>query len=204
MSDWIHDILDQFGLVGVGLMMLAENIFPPIPSEVVMPWAGYAVSQGDLSFVGVVTAGSVGSFIGALLWYLFAKWLGQERLTAWVQRHGWWLTLSRSDIERMDKWFERWGHWAVFSCRMIPGLRTLISVPAGFAAMPIGKFCLYTAFGTVLWTALLASLGWWLADHYSQLVTPLSWVSTAVVASLFVWWLIRFVKAGWIQHAAKP
>ncbi|PAY20289.1 alkaline phosphatase [Rhodopirellula sp. SM50] len=204
MSDWIHDILDQFGLIGVGLMMLAENIFPPIPSEVVMPWAGYAVSQGDLSFVGVVTAGSVGSFIGALLWYLFAKWLGQERLTTWVQRHGWWLTLSRSDIEQMNKWFERWGHWAVFSCRMIPGLRTLISVPAGFAAMPIGKFCLYTALGTVLWTALLAALGWWLADHYEQLVAPLSWVSTVVVASLFVWWLVRFAKDGWVRHVAKP
>ncbi|WP_182868788.1 DedA family protein [Rhodopirellula sp. JC639] len=203
MSDWIHDILDQFGVVGVGMMMLIENIFPPIPSEVVMPWAGYAVSQGDLSFFGAVAAGSVGSFLGALAWYLFARWFGRDRLTNWVRRHGWWLTISTSDIEQMEAWFARWGHWAVLLCRMIPGLRTLISVPAGFANMAIGKFCVYTAVGTVLWTALLAALGWWLADSYEQLVTPLSWVSTAVIAGMFAWWLFRFVKAGVIRNAAK-
>ncbi|QEF96475.1 Inner membrane protein YqjA [Stieleria maiorica] len=203
MNDWIHDILDQFGVVGVGVMMLVENIFPPIPSEVVMPWAGYAVSQGDLSFFGVVLAGSVGSFIGALAWYLFAKWLGRDRLTTWVERHGWWMTISSSEIEQMDMWFARWGHWAVFLCRMIPGLRTLISIPAGFAAMPAGKFCVYTAIGTILWTALLAALGWWLADRYEQLVAPLSWVSTAVIAGMFFWWLFRFVKAGLIRNAAN-
>tara|TARA_R110002049_G_scaffold50370_3_gene143137 strand:- start:183902 stop:184510 length:609 start_codon:yes stop_codon:yes gene_type:complete len=199
MNQWIQDFLSNFGVVGIGLLMFFENVFPPIPSEVVMPWAGYAVSKGDITFAGAVTAGSLGSFAGAFTWFWFARWVGKKRLIGWIDRHGWWLTISSREIETMDKWFERWGHWAVLGCRMIPGLRTLISVPAGFVAMPMGKFCLYTAIGTVLWTALLAGLGWWLADNFKSLVEPLGWVSTLVVGGMFVWWLSRLAKVGLIK-----
>ncbi|MFG0263178.1 MAG: DedA family protein [Novipirellula sp. JB048] len=194
MTQWITQFLEQFGAVGVALLMLVENLFPPIPSEVVMPWAGYSVSQGDASFLAVVVAGSAGSFTGAMAWYLLARWIGKQRLARWVDRHGVWLTLQRKDLDRVEAWFADWGSAAVLLCRMIPGLRTLISVPAGFAGMPIGRFSVFTAIGTVIWTALLAAIGWWLGDQYQDLVGPLGWVSTVVVVGLFVVWIWRIVQ----------
>ncbi|TWU26764.1 Inner membrane protein YqjA [Novipirellula galeiformis] len=194
MNQWITQFLEQFGAVGVGFLMLAENLFPPLPSEVVMPWAGYSVSQGDASFIAVVVAGSAGSFAGAMAWYLLARWIGKERLAHWIDRHGVWLTLGRQDLDRVEAWFDDWGSAAVLLCRMIPGLRTLISVPAGFTEMPLGRFSLLTAIGTVIWTALLAGIGWWFGDQYQDLVGPLSWVSTAIVLGLFVGWIWRVVK----------
>lgn len=199
MDKWIQGFLKQFGSLGVGLLMLVENVFPPIPSEVVMPWAGYAASRGDITFLGAIVAGSVGSFLGALLWYLLARRIGKERLARWIDRHGAWLTLSCKDIDRTDEWFQRWGGWAVLVCRMIPGLRTVISIPAGFAGMPMVRFSIFTAIGTVMWTTLLAGLGWWLGKNYSQLAGVLSWVSTAVVGGLALWWLWRLIA----QAAAR-
>ena len=202
MEKWITDFLEQFGAAGVGLLMLAENIFPPMPSEVVMPWAGYSVSQGNTSFIAVVTAGSVGSFCGAMAWYLLARWIGKERLARWIDGHGAWLTISPKDLDRVDAWFEQWGSAAVLLCRMVPGIRTLISVPAGFAEMPIGRFSLFTAIGTVIWTSLLAGIGWWLGDNYKNLASPLSWVSMVVVAGLFGWWLWRVVRQRSVRATA--
>ncbi len=202
MTEWIKDFLEQFGSVGVGVLMLVENIFPPIPSEVVMPWAGYAVSQGETSFVAVVLAGSIGSFIGAMAWYYVARWIGKPRLQRWIEGHGAWLTITPRDLDRVDEWFESWGATAVLICRMIPGVRTLISVPAGFADMPVGRFSLFTAIGTVLWTALLAGLGWWLGDQYSNLAKPLGWVSTGVIVLMFGWWIWRLIaQRSTSQHA---
>ncbi len=194
MDQWINDFLEQFGVGGVGALMLLENVFPPIPSEVVMPWAGYSVSQGDMSFFAVVVAGSIGSFAGAMLWYFLGRWVGRDRLARWIEGHGSWLTISPSDLDKVDEWFESYGSAAVLLCRMIPGIRTLISVPAGFSEMPIGRFSLYTAIGTILWTTLLAGIGWWLGDQYGELAGPLSWVSTAVVLALFGWWLWRLLR----------
>ncbi|TWU18386.1 DedA family protein [Allorhodopirellula heiligendammensis] len=194
MDDWITSFLEQFGSIGVGALMLIENVFPPIPSEVVMPWAGYSVSRGDASFTLVVVAGSAGSLVGAMFWYYLAKWVGKERLSRWIDGHGAWLTITPRDLDRMDEWFERYGSAAVLVCRMIPGVRTLISIPAGFSEMPLVPFLIFTAIGTVLWTALLAGLGWWLGDNYGDLSGPLGWASTAVVVGLFAWWLLRLVR----------
>ncbi|TWT64893.1 DedA family protein [Allorhodopirellula solitaria] len=194
MHSMISEFLEHYGALGVAALMLLENIFPPIPSELVMPWAGYSVSQSEMSFAAVVTAGSCGSFIGAMLWYFLARWIGKDRLARWIEGHGVWLTITPQDLDRVEDWFDAWGTVAVFVCRMIPGLRTLISVPAGFAQMPIGRFTVMTALGTVIWTALLAGLGWWLGDNYSQLAGPLGWISTAVVAAMFAWWVYRLVQ----------
>ncbi|TWU03488.1 hypothetical protein Pla100_04150 [Neorhodopirellula pilleata] len=204
MDQWIQNTLEQFGVMGVAFLMLIENIFPPIPSEVVMPWAGYSVSQGDHSLLAVVAAGSIGSFLGALLWYGVGLWIGKDRLSRWVDHHGAWLTISPKDIDRVDQWFDSWGGWAVLICRLIPGLRTLISLPAGFSNMSFLPFAIYTAIGTVAWTALLASLGWWLGNNYADLTGPLGWVSTAVVVGLFVWWLFRLLsQKRWSKNAAN-
>jgi len=194
MDEWIRQFLEQYGSFGVGLLMLIENVFPPIPSELVMPWAGYAVSQNNLSFVGAVSAGSIGSFAGALFWYWLARHIGAERLAVWADRHGAWLTLTRRDLDRTEKWFDRWGSTAVLACRLVPGLRTLISIPAGFSKMPIGRFTAFTAVGTVLWTLILAAIGWWLGDNYADLSGPLSWISTLVVGGLFAIWFYRLLR----------
>ncbi|PHQ32927.1 DedA family protein [Rhodopirellula bahusiensis] len=199
MEQWIKTILEDFGAFGVGALMLIENVFPPIPSELVMPWAGYSVSQGNASFIVVVIAGSLGSFAGAWAWYWLARRIGKERLATWVDDHGAWLTISRDDINRVDRWFENWGAAAVLGCRMIPGLRTLISVPAGFANMAPAKFSIYTAIGTVAWTALLTSIGLWLGKNYSDLAGPLSWVSSGVIALMFAIWVYRLVR----QHRGQ-
>lgn len=158
MEQWVQDFLERFGVFGVGVLMLVENVFPPIPSEVVMPWAGYSVSQGDTSFIAVVAAGSAGSFAGALFWYFLARWIGKAQLSRWIEGHGAWLTITSRDLDRVDQWFERWGSTAVLVCRMIPGLRTLISVPAGFAELSLRRFAIFTAIGTVLWTTLLTGV----------------------------------------------
>ncbi|MFG0266105.1 MAG: DedA family protein [Rhodopirellula sp. JB055] len=194
MDQWIESILEQFGAFGVGMLMLVENVFPPIPSELVMPWAGYSVSQGQSSFLAVVASGSVGAFVGAYAWYWVARRIGKERLATWVDKHGAWLTISRDDIDQVDRWFEDWGAAAVLLCRLIPGLRTLISVPAGFAEMPPAKFSACTAIGTVAWTALLAVIGLWLGKNYGDLAGPLSWVSSGVIAAMFSVWIYRLVR----------
>ncbi|KLU05990.1 lipoprotein B [Rhodopirellula islandica] len=194
MDQWIETVLEQFGAFGVGMLMLLENVFPPIPSELVMPWAGYSVSQGQSSFLAVVISGSLGSFAGAWAWYWGARRIGKQRLAAWVDQHGAWLTISRDDIDRVDRWFGEWGAAAVLLCRLVPGLRTLISVPAGFAEMPPFKFSVYTAVGTVAWTSLLAVIGWWLGKNYGDLAGPLSWVSTGVIALMVAIWLYRLVQ----------
>lgn len=199
MDQWIESILEQFGAFGVGMLMLLENVFPPIPSELVMPWAGYSVSQGQSSFIAVVIAGSIGSFVGAYAWYWVARRIGKERLATWVDKHGAWLTISRNDIDQVDRWFERWGAAAVLLCRLIPGLRTLISVPAGFANMPAAKFSAYTAIGTIAWTALLAVIGLWLGKNYGDLAGPLSWVSSGVIAVMLAIWVYRLVQ----QHRER-
>lgn len=193
MDQLIQDFLEQFGVWAVAALMLLENIFPPIPSEVVMPWAGYSVSQGNMSFIAVVAAGSVGSFIGAMLWYYLGAWIGRDRLGHWIDGHGAWLTITPQDLDSVDQWFEKWGSVAVFACRLIPGLRTLISLPAGFAKMPVQRFAIFTVCGTVMWTALLAGIGLWLGDNYGDLAGPLSWVSTLVIVGLFGWWVWRLI-----------
>ncbi|MEZ6090327.1 MAG: DedA family protein [Pirellulaceae bacterium] len=156
---------------------------------------------GDNSFIAVVAAGCVGSFAGAFFWYVIARWIGKRRISQWVGKHGAWLTISPSDIDRTEAWFDRWGGSAVLICRLIPGLRTLISIPAGFAEMGVAKFSIYTAIGTIAWTALLATLGWWLGGNYQDLVGPLGWVSTAVVAGLFLWWVYRVVRQSMMKQS---
>lgn len=199
MNEWIESFLEDYGSVGVGILMLVENVFPPLPSEVIMPWAGYAVSQGDLSLTMAILAGSVGSFAGAMFWYWVAIAVGRERLSRWIQHHGHWLTIHHDDLRRTEQWFGRWGDVAVLVCRMIPGLRTLISVPAGFVGMPHGRFTLFTAVGTVAWTSLLTGIGWWLGDNYAVLAGPLSWVSLIVMMILAAIWLYRLAR----QHRQR-
>lgn len=198
MLEWIHRTTLALGYPGIVLLMFVENIFPPLPSELIMPLAGFAAAQGDLSLAGVVVAGSLGALLGQLPYYLLGRWLGEETLIRWADRYGRWLTLSGRDIERADRWFDRYGPRAVFLGRLVPGLRSLIPVPAGLSGMPVAVFLLYSLFGTVVWTLLLALLGFVLQQNYAlvnRYLGSLTLVIAGVVLVGVLGWLVQRLLA---------
>ena len=193
MFDWITGFVRQAGYVGVFLLMLAENVVPPIPSELIMPLAGFAAARGHLSIPLVVLAGTAGSLLGALFWYVLGRRLGLERLKRLAAGHGRWLTLSPDDVARADDWFGRHGGKAVFFGRLVPTVRTLISVPAGINGMPLPSFFAWSALGTLIWTALLAGAGFLLQSQYELVADYLNPASTVLIALAVAWYLYRVV-----------
>ncbi|GGL55643.1 DedA family protein [Wenxinia marina] len=190
MFDWMTGLIDSMGAFGVGLLMFIENVFPPIPSELVMPLAGFNAARGDMSLVLVIIAGSIGSLAGAYLWYWIGQKIGRDRLMRFAEKHGRWTAITPEDIETAQDWFDRRGGAAVFIGRLIPTVRTLISVPAGMAEMPLGKFLAYSAVGTALWTTLLALLGYWLESGYeavSSWLDPISWAVVIGIIGIYLW-----------------
>jgi membrane protein DedA with SNARE-associated domain len=192
--DWIVSLIDKAGYVGIALLMLLENIFPPIPSEVIMPLAGFSAAKGTLSFAGVVISGTIGSLAGAYFWFLIGRWIGPKRLKQFAGRHGRWLTLHPDEVERARAFFARYQIVALFLGRMIPAIRSLISVPAGVNCIPISTFLLWSSLGTALWTLLLASAGYLLQSQYERVSEWLNPVSNVVVAGLAVWYLYRVIR----------
>ncbi len=194
MLDWIQQTMTTLGYPGVALLMFLENVFPPIPSELIMPLAGFSAASGDLSFVGVFVAGALGSLVGQVPLYYLGRWAHEDRLVRWADRYGKWLTLSGKDIKKADDWFDRHGNKAVFLARLVPGLRSLISIPAGMSEMPLTTFWLYSALGTALWTLLLTALGGILRRNYKLVETYLGPVSFIVLGGLAVFavvWVLR-------------
>lgn len=193
MFDWITSVIDSVGALGIALLMFLENVFPPIPSELIMPMAGFNAAQGKSALWIVLLAGTLGSLAGALMWYWIGRKLGERRLKALARRHGRWLTITPDDIDQSNDWFDRHGGMAVFLGRLIPTVRTFISVPAGVARMPLAKFLAYTTVGTVVWTAFLALAGWVLQSQYEKVAAWLNPISTGVVVILVAWYLYRVV-----------
>jgi membrane protein DedA with SNARE-associated domain len=202
MADWIAETFNTLGYWGIALAILLENVLPPIPSEAVLPAAGIAAKKGELHVVGVIAAASAGSLVGAVLWYYVGRWVGVERLRRWADRKGKYIGFSPKDIDRADAWFDRWGGPAVFIGRMVPGVRTLISVPAGLSGMPLGRFLAYTAAGTVLWTTLLVLVGWWLGRSSKMVEQAISWAGIAVVVGL-VFWIVRRIWKAKRRHSGR-
>lgn len=194
MTDWITDIVEGMGYGGIALLMFLENLFPPIPSELIMPLAGYSASEGKLGLVGVLVSGTAGTLAGALFWYGVARRLGDARLRHWAGRHGRWITLSEKDIASLDGWFCRHSVWAVPAAHLIPGLRTLISIPAGIFAMPVLRFTILTLAGAGLWNGALVSAGYMMGKEFDAVDRYLGPVSTAIMAGLFLYYLWRVVR----------
>ena len=201
MFDWVTGIVDRTGYFGIALLMLAENLFPPIPSEMIMPLAGFTAARGELSFIPVVLAGMVGSLAGAFFWYLVGRWLGADRLKSWTERHGRWLTLSPDEVDQACTWFNRHGGKAVLLGRLVPAVRTLISVPAGLTGMQIVPFLAYSALGTALWTALLTAAGYLLEEQHQRVAGWLNPVSNVVLGLMLLWYLYRVVT--FRRHASS-
>ena len=194
MTEWITDTMISLGYLGIGLLMFLENLFPPIPSELIMPLAGFTVAQGKMNFVLVVLAGTIGTILGALPWYYAGKLVGERRLRRLVDRYGKWLTLSGKDIDKANRWFNRHGAKTVLFCRLIPGVRTLISLPAGINQMPIALFLLYSTVGTALWVMLLTALGSFLGSNYTLVEAYLAPVAKLVLLGVFVAFLFWVVQ----------
>ncbi len=191
MSDWIFGLIQQGGYFGVALLMFAETMFPPIPSEVVMPLAGFVAARGHLSLALVIVAGTIGSMAGNLVWYALARFLGIDWLRPVITRYGRWLTIDWAEVERADRLFARHGRSIVFFARMLPMIRMLISIPAGLLRMSIVPYLLWSTLGSALWTAALTSAGWVLGHQFAAVETLIGPLSLVVIAGLVIWYLWR-------------
>lgn len=196
MFDWIVRMVEQTGYLGVALLMFAENLFPPIPSELILPLAGFTAARGDMSLPLVVAAGTAGALAGALFWYVIGRWVGSDRLKHWAEHHGRWLTIAPDEVDRASAHFREHGGRAVLIGRMIPAVRTLISIPAGVTGMALTPFLLYTALGTVIWTTFLATAGYLLEDRYQQVAGWLNPVSNIVAVGIALWYAYRVATFG--------
>lgn len=198
MTDWIIEMMRGGGYAAVAALMFLENIFPPIPSEIVMPMAGFAARRADLSLPLLMAAGWLGSFLGAAVWYWIGLAIGTRGLRRFTRRHGRWLTLSPRDVDQADAWFDRYGAGIVFFGRLLPGLRWLVSVPAGLAEMPVLPFLLLTAAGTAIWSGVLVLAGWSMGTSYhlvADWLGPISLVLSALLTALYLYRVVTFDPA---------
>lgn len=194
MKEWILDTMTSLGYWGIGLLMFAENLFPPIPSELIMPLAGFTVAQGKMNFLLAVLAGVIGTIVGALPWYYAGKLVGEKRLKRLADKYGKWITVSSQDIDKAKHWFDRYGNKAVLYCRLVPGVRTLISLPAGISNISLISFLLYSTIGTTLWVILLTYAGYLLGNNYElvdQYLGPVSKIVLVILIVAFVVWIVR-------------
>lgn len=207
MESLIVDAIRSLGALGVALLMFAENIFPPVPSEVIMPLAGFLASQGEMSFVAIAVAGTAGSAAGAGFWFWVGRRIDPDRLHDWVGRHGAWLAMTPDDLDRAKKWFRRRGALSVFIGRLVPVVRTLISVPAGVARMSPFRFAIYTLLGTGIWTTALAAGGWLLGQRFraiEQYLGIITWVVIGVALVVYLVRVVRIKRGGHGAGAAAP
>lgn len=194
MTEWITNTIQSLGYFGIGLLMFLENLFPPIPSELIMPLAGFTASQGKMALVPAIAAGVIGTVLGALPWFYLGQLLGEDRIKAWITLYGAWIGISTKEIDKSQQWFYRHGNKAVFFGRFIPGIRTLISLPAGFSNMPMPQFLIYSTLGTLGWTMLLTFAGYFLGQNYTlvdEYLGPVSKIVLGLLVLAFGLWLLR-------------
>lgn len=192
--EWITRLMEALGSPGAGIAVALENVFPPVPSEVILPLAGFTAGQGKISLIAAILWTTAGSVVGALVLYGLGAWLGVDRLRKVADKIPF---VTASDVDKADEWFDKHGNKAVFIGRMVPVVRSLISVPAGVSGMPVLKFTLYTAAGSLVWNTALILAGYALGDNYELVDRYLGWVSTVVLAALaiaLVWFVVSRVK----------
>ncbi len=194
LTEWIISIMEQLGYFGIALLMFLDNVFPPIPSEIIMPSAGFTASKGELILTGVIIAGSTGSLLAAAVLYWIGRKIPREQIFKFVDRFGKFLFIKPKDVEKSLDWFEKHGHRIVFFGRMIPAVRSLISIPAGMSHMPFWKFMFYSALGTIIWTTFLACVGFYFGENQAlmhDIFSQVGYVIISIVALIIVWVLYR-------------
>jgi membrane protein DedA with SNARE-associated domain len=195
MSEWIINLIDQSGYLGVGFLMFLETMFPPIPSEVIMPVAGLTAARGKMSIVGVIASGTAGAMLGNYFWYLAARVVSIDRFKPFIVRFGRYLTIDWAEIEKAEKLFGTHGWAIVLFGRVLPTLRSLISIPAGLLHMRLSTFVFYSTIGTTAWTSFLALSGWVLGRRFHRIeefVGPLSLVVMTIIVGVYLWRLWRW------------
>ena len=193
-SDWVLIIMEKFGYLGIVFAMFAENVFPPIPSELIMPAAGFAVARGDLNLIMVIFAGTLGSVLGALPLYYLGRIFNKERLIIFTENYGKYVFVKPEDILSSNEWFNKHGKKAVFFGRMVPGIRSLISIPAGMNQMPLLSFLILTALGSSIWTTLLTLAGYHFGKNYELIATilaPYSKIFLLLAVVVIIGWFIK-------------
>ncbi|KTD86956.1 DedA family protein [Paenibacillus etheri] len=184
MQAWITDFMEQFGYFGIFLMLAFENIFPPIPSEVILPFGGFMTTTTNLTIPGVIIAATLGSLLGAVILYYIGRLLDVNRLEKIVERWGGLLRISKKDIHKADAWFDKYGYWTVLFCRMVPLVRSLISIPAGMSGMKFGVFMIFTTIGTLGWNLLLVLIGAALGESWEDIAMYMDMYSNIVYVLL--------------------
>ena len=190
MADWVIRLIDSTGYAGIFLLMMLETVFPPVPSEVIMPVAGVRAASGPMSLPGVIASGTAGAMVGNLFWYLVARWVGFKRFCPFIERHGRWLTMDWYDVEKVERLFGRFGPVVVAIGRLIPTIRSVVSIPAGLVRMRLVNFLAWSTFGTAAWSGLLATAGFILGQQIDRVDRVLGPVSSGIVTSIilvYVW-----------------
>ena len=191
MQEFILAIMEQFGYIGVFLLIAIENIFPPIPSEVILLFGGFMTTYTKLNIVIMIIAATLGSILGAIVLYYIGKIFNKDRLKKIISgKIGKILRLKNSDIDKADKWFDTKGNKTVFFCRFIPIVRSLISIPAGMSEMPMGKFLVYTTFGSLIWNTVLVVIGSIVGENWTSILTIFDTYSSIVVVVIAIIFVI--------------
>lgn len=192
MSEWATTVMDALGYFGLAFLVALENLFPPIPSEIILPLAGFNSSVGTMNVFLAILAATIGSLVGAAVLYGIGHLFGEERVRYLVRRWGKWLGFRESDIDLADAWFDRHGGMAVALCRVVPIVRSLISIPAGLRKMPLSMFALYTTAGSLVWNTVLITAGYLLGDnwdHVEEYVGYLQYLVILVAVAVVGWWV---------------
>jgi membrane protein DedA with SNARE-associated domain len=193
-TDWIVRLIEDAGYLGIGFLMFLETVFPPIPSEVIMTVAGVGAAKGGMNIAGVIASGTAGAMLGNYFWYLAARVVGIERFKPFIQRWGRFLTLDWHEIEKAEKLFGTQGWAIVFFGRMLPTLRSLISIPAGLLHMRLTTFVFWSTIGTAGWTTLLGLAGYAMGKTVDQVDAFVGPIATAVIVAILLGYVIRLIR----------
>lgn len=186
MENWITDIMNEYGYLGIMLLVALENVFPPVPSEIILTFGGFMTQTSNLTIFGVIMASTAGSVIGAVVLYCIGLLMDVENLEKIIEKWGHALRLTKKDIHRADNWFDRYGGWAVFLCRFVPLIRSLISLPAGMSNMKLVPFLLLSTLGTAIWNTVLVLLGASVGESWQVIVDYLDIYSTVIYIVLAI------------------
>ncbi|MGH2534977.1 MAG: DedA family protein [Thermomicrobiales bacterium] len=193
LASWATDVIESLGYTGVALLVILENVFPPIPSEAILPLAGFLAGQGRMWLPAVILAATIGAVIGALILYAAGAWFGDERVRWLIRRYGKWFAINERDLDKANGWFDRHGGTAVMICRLVPIVRSIVSIPAGLRRMNVMQFILYTAIGSGVWNTILIMAGWWLGDNWEEVGGYVDYLEYPVILAIlagvawFIW-----------------
>lgn len=204
--DWALSVVESLGPAGVAVLVVLENLFPPIPSELILPLAGFVAATGGASLGVMIGAATIGSLIGAGLLYGISAAIGPVRLRRFVVERGRWFGLTEADLDRSEEWFDRRSGWAVLLCRCVPLMRSLISIPAGLRRMPLIPFTIYTLIGSLVWNTALILAGYLLGDRWEAASEPVQVMQRAVVAIIAVavaWFVWRRMIQPRLRHDSE-